>query len=87
MFKKSRIPTNKKLGRLIEETGLYLNEMKESDEDLCAALVTRENYAVVVSEISVETCSNEDARCQLRVVGESLFSSHLALGLQKSKKN
>ena len=60
--------------------------MKETDEDLCAALVTRENYAIVVSELSVETCSNEDARCQLRFVGESLYSSHIALGLQKSKK-
>ena len=60
--------------------------MKETDEDLCAALETRENYAIVVSELSVETCSNEDARCQLRVVGESLISSHLALGLQKSKE-
>ena len=60
--------------------------MKETDEDLCAALVTRKNYAIVASEFSVETCSNEDARCQLRVVGESLFSSQLALGLQKSKK-
>ena len=75
------------MGRLIEETGLYLNEMKETDEDLCAALVTRENYALIISEISVETCLNEDAKCQLRVVGESLFSSELAVGLQKSKNS
>ena len=60
--------------------------MKETDEDLCDALVTRDNYAVVVSEINIETCSNEDAKCQLRVVGKSLFSSQFAVGLQKSKK-
>ena len=60
--------------------------MKETDEDLCAALVTRENYALIISEISVETCLNEDAKCQLRVVGKSLFSSQFAVGLQKSKK-
>ena len=73
------------MGRLIEETGLYLHDMMKENEDLCEDLANRKNYAIVVDEIFVHTCSNEEARCQLHIVGESLISTQLALGLTKSK--
>ena len=73
------------MGRLIEETGLYLHDMMKENEDLCEDLATRKNYALVVDEIFFDTCSNVEARCKLRIVGESLISSQLALGLTKSK--
>ena len=58
--------------------------MKEKDEDWCEALLHRENYALVVDSISIESCLNAEARCQLRTVGETLFTNYIALGLQKS---
>ena len=59
--------------------------MTKENEDLCEALATRKTYAIVVDEVFFDTCSNVEARCQLRIVGESLISSQLALGLTKSK--
>lgn len=62
--------------------------MKEKDEDLCEGLLHHENYALVVTSVAIETClNNEDARCQLRTVGEPLISTFVALGLQKSNKS
>ena len=60
--------------------------MKEKDEDLCEALLHRQNYALAVHSIFIETCLNADARCQLRTVGETLITTSIALGLQKSKQ-
>ena len=60
--------------------------MKENDEDFCEALLHRENYAVAVNSMFIETCLNADARCQLRTVGETLTTTSIALGLQKSKQ-
>ena len=60
--------------------------MKEKDEDWCEALLHRENYALVVDSISIESCLNAEAKCQLRTVGETLFTNYIALGLQKSNR-
>ena len=67
------------------DTGLYLRNMKEKDEDWCEALLKHENYALVVDSITFESCLHAEARCQLRTVGETLFTNYIALGLQKRK--
>ena len=38
------------------DTGLYLRNMKEKDEDWCEALLKHENYALVVDSITFESC-------------------------------
>ena len=53
---------------------------------MCEALLHQENYALGVNSLSIETCLNADARCQLRTVGETLITTSIALGLQKSKQ-
>ena len=74
------------MANLIEDTGLYLNREKgKNEEQVCETLLQRENYAAVVNDISVDTCVNPEARCKIRIVGESLISTYLALGLPKGK--
>ena len=60
--------------------------MKEKDEDWCEALLHHENYALVVDSIAIESCLNAEAKCQLRTVGDTLFTNYIALGLQKSNR-